>query len=68
MDNPIKFEDLIDKNSNIVKAIVYIYTMETFIPYSLNLGIRDRDRFVHHNLGPYANILKLIISNSSNQI
>jgi hypothetical protein len=42
--------------------------METFIPYSLNLGIRDRDRFVHHNLGPYANILKLIISNSSNQI
>ena len=29
MDEPIKFEDLIDTNSNIVKSIVYIYTMET---------------------------------------
>jgi hypothetical protein len=29
MDEPIKYEDLIDKNSNIVKSIVYIYTMET---------------------------------------
>ncbi len=33
LDEPIKFEDLIDKNSKIVKAIVFIYTMETFIPY-----------------------------------
>ena len=42
LNEPIKFEDLLDQKSNIVKALVYIYTTET-IPYQLNLGIRDRD-------------------------
>ena len=64
MDEPIKFEDLIDRKSKIVRAIVYIYTMETFIPYSMNLGIRDRDEIIHKNLGPFANILKIIINHS----
>ena len=47
MDKQIKFEDLIDRNSSLVKAIIYIYTIETVIPYSLNEGIRDRDKNVH---------------------
>ena len=38
--------------------------METFLPYSLNLGIRDMDKDIHQNLGPYANILKIILSNA----
>ena len=42
LNEPIKFEDLLDQKSNIVKALVYIYTTET-ISYQLNLGIRDRD-------------------------
>ena len=36
MEEPIVLEDLIDKDSNIVKSIVYVYTLETFIPYSMN--------------------------------
>ena len=56
-----------DKNSNIVRAIVHIYTMESTIPYSLNLGIRDRNKEIHQNLGPFANILKLIIINAINE-
>jgi hypothetical protein len=32
LNEPIKFEDLLDQKSNIVKALVYIYTTET-IPY-----------------------------------
>ena len=50
-----------DRNSKIVKAIMHIYTLETFIPYSLNLGIRDKNKDIHKNLSPFANILKLII-------
>ena len=63
MEEPIVLEDLIDKDSNIVKSIVYVYTLETFIPYSMNQGIRDRDKNIHKNLGPYANILKIITDN-----
>jgi len=63
MEEPIVLEDLINKNSNIVKSIVYVYTLETFIPYSMNKGIRDRDKNIHKNLGPYANILKIITDN-----
>ena len=38
--------------------------METFLPYSLNLGIRDRNKDIQQNLGPFANIMKIIISNA----
>ena len=65
MNEPIKFEDLINKKSKLVRAIIYIYTMETCIPYSLNLGIRDGNKIIHENLGPFANILKIIINHSS---
>ena len=41
--------------------------METCIPYSLNLGIRDSDKNIHKNLSPFANILKIITSNASIQ-
>jgi hypothetical protein len=43
-----------------VKAIVYLYTTENI--YSLlNLSIRDRDKDKQKNLGPFANLLKIII-------
>lgn len=39
--NEISLEDIRDANSKVHNMILYIYSMETFIPYTLNKASRD---------------------------
>jgi hypothetical protein len=43
MDETIKIKDIRNPDSEIVKAILYIYSKETFLPYILNKASREKD-------------------------
>ena len=58
---PIKYDDLINPKSAIVKAIVFLYSIESFLPYSLNKALRDNDAAIKNNLRSFANVLSIII-------
>jgi len=42
-------------------TILYIYSLETFIPHKLNVSSRDRDHSMVENLGAFAMALKTIL-------
>ena len=44
-----------------MKAIVFLYSIESFLPYSLNKALRDNDDAIKNNLGSFANVLSIII-------
>lgn len=50
-----------DPEHNDVKAIVYLYSMESFLYRRINQISRDKDATVVNNLGPYAVALTRII-------
>ena len=47
-------------NSVITKSILFMYSMETFLPYNLNKAERDRDPNKLMSLGPFAKALNTI--------
>ena len=47
--------------SEITKLLLYIHSMETFIPESINLGSAGRDQSKVSTLGPYALALGCIL-------
>ena len=50
----IKKDDLRDPTSTITKSILFIYSMETFISYNLNLAERNGDVSKVKSFGPFA--------------
>ena len=60
----MKIEQLNDPYSNITKAILFIYSMESFITYNLNKAARNYDKDKIKSFGPYGIVLNQIISYS----
>ena len=46
--------DLDNPDSVITKSIFFMYSMETFLPYTLNKAERDRNALKIKSLGPFA--------------
>ena len=46
--------DLWNPNSEVVASIMFMYSMETFLPYTLNSASRDKDMSKVPTLGPFA--------------
>lgn len=61
LDKTIPVEHFHDPDHKITKAIILIYSLETFIPHSISQAIRDRDTTKVETLGPYTIALRSII-------
>jgi len=48
---------LCDPNHTVTRTIMYLYSMETFIPQVLNLVSRRKDMSYVDSLGPFATVL-----------
>ena len=64
MDKPISPKVLEDQNSKIVKTLLKIYTMESFLVYNLNKIAREKDESLLPYYGPYAAALSYILATS----
>jgi hypothetical protein len=51
--------------SNIVSTILYIYSLETFLPKAVNDASRERNVEKIDSLGPIAKVLMLIVGYSN---
>ena len=60
-DTPIKREELMNPESEIVKIILRIYSTKSFLPYILNKAIRENTKNKDDTLGPYYFVLQKII-------
>ena len=47
-----------EPGSTLTKSIMFMYSMETFLPYTLNKAYREEDSSKVMSLGPYAWALK----------
>ena len=57
----LTYEILINPKADIVCALLYIYTMETFVYSTLNTATRDHDSTKIFTLGPIAAALGQIV-------
>ena len=48
---------LADANHDVTKAVMYLYSMETFIYTAINRASREQDKSKIETLGPYAVLL-----------
>ena len=53
--------------SRLVKTILYVYSMETFLPYTLNKSILTDDKESLNNLYPFRYCLKRILLITGNK-
>jgi len=51
----------------ITKAILFLYSMETFLPYKLNLAERNKDVSKVQSLGPFASAINEITGMGQNK-
>jgi hypothetical protein len=56
----IDYGDFKNHESVLSKSILYMYSMETFLPYKLNLAERNKDASKIISLGPFAETLRYI--------
>lgn len=61
----ISWQSLKDPKSKVTKLVLFLYSMETFIPYELNRASREQDQSKVHTLGPFACLLKFIIESAN---
>lgn len=63
IDMDIEIDQSVFRNAkeNITKVLLYIHSMETFIPEALNMASSRRDQSKIDNLGPYALALGCIL-------
>ena len=64
IDQTILVESLQDPGHKLTRAILFIYSLETFIPHSITMATRDKDITKVDTLGPYAVALRSIIIGS----
>ena len=50
-----------DPEYKLTKAILFIYSLETFLPHSITKAIRDKDATKVDTLGPFTIALRSII-------
>ena len=65
--SPIDWELLNNPEFPLVILIIYIYTMETFIYFEINKGLRTKDTTKASTLGPFAKILGYILAFDANK-
>jgi hypothetical protein len=53
----IKGTDLWNPVSTLSKSILFVYSMETFLPYNLNKAEREKDASKVQSLGPFSFVL-----------
>jgi hypothetical protein len=63
----INWEQLNNPNNPLVILITYIFTMETFVYYEINKGLRTKDTCKAPTLGPFAKILGYIMAFDANR-
>ena len=61
MDKPLTLEIYTDPENPIVKSLLYIYTMETWLYPELNKASRNKDESKIMLLGPYSCALNAIL-------
>ena len=63
LKNDIQIDEymLNDANNQVTKAIMYLYSMETFIYTAINRASRNQDETKVRTLGPYAVLLAQIV-------
>ena len=63
LTNDVEFDEymLSDANNDITKAIMYLYSMETFIYTAINRATREQDESKVRTLGPYAVLLAQVL-------
>jgi hypothetical protein len=54
------WDGLRNPNSQILKGLMIIYSMETFLPFELNIAERTKDESKIISLGPFAKALNEI--------
>ncbi len=52
--------DLLNPTSDLTKSILFVYSMETFLPYTLNKAEREKDASKVKSLGPFILLLGII--------
>ena len=58
----IDYNELIDINKDLCKGLIFIYSMETFIPYKLNEASRSQDLSKIQTFGPFSYALCRVAS------
>ena len=61
LDKEIQWEEVEDPMSKIRQAILFIYQMDTFIPYAIDKAIREKDESKLNTLGPFSFLLRRIV-------
>ena len=61
MSKPLKTEVLSDANQEIVKTLVYIYSLQSFVFKEMNKASREKDISKIEFYGPYASALGFIV-------
>jgi len=58
---PIFIENLKNPNNYVVRAILRIYSLETWLPNEINKATRHKDKSKIDTLGPFACVLSYIL-------
>ena len=61
LDQEIDQQVLNDPSHPVTIAIVYLYSMETFLPQRLNRASRNKDINMIDTLGPFASVMNQIV-------
>ena len=64
-EKSIKAEYLSDPNHPVVRLIIYIYSMKTFLNQAINKASRERNLRKSRSLGPFAAVLGQILETAS---
>ena len=57
----LSYKEIQDPKYGVTKIIMFIYSMETHIPYDLNAASRNQDLSKIETLGPFAAALSYIV-------
>jgi hypothetical protein len=55
-------KDLWNPKSKICRSLLYIYSLESYLPYALNQASCEMDESKVETLGPFAYVLAIIVA------
>jgi len=67
LNEPLTWEILKNPNHKITCLCLYIYSMETFLVYTLNTATREKDTHKIYTLGPLATAMRYIIGGAEDR-
>ena len=62
LDEEINPETLHDPKNKIVQAILFIYSLDTFLPQTINIVNREQDFHFVNSLGPFVILMRTILN------